>query len=147
MGFFLFFELGKFHFEKYKNLFSISVSRNIRKAFFWENIRKFRFLKYKKIFYWENIRNFFRADFFRKKYKKVLGEKFWRLRLESALGSSIWYYYILAGIHFIFLKKVLDQTWKSFNIKFGFQEKDQESTYQVRQILKLFWKLVDLILA
>ena len=44
-------------------------------------------------------------------------------------------------------KKVLDQTWKSFNIKFGFQEKDWQSTCQVRQILKLFWKLVDLILA
>ena len=38
--------------------------------FFWENKRKFHFLKYKKSFFWENIRNFFRVGFFRKKYKK-----------------------------------------------------------------------------
>ena len=46
--------------------------------------------------------------------------------------------HILAGIHFIFLKNVPDQTWKAFNTKYGPQQKDQESSYQVGQILALF---------
>ena len=54
--------------------------------------------------------------------------------------------HILAGIYFIFLKKVLDQTWKAFNTNFGRQGKDQDSSYQVRQILALFCKLVAPIL-
>ena len=45
---------------------------------------------------------------------------------------------ILAGIYFFFLKIVLDQTWKFFNTKFGPQWTDQESSYQVRQILAFF---------
>ena len=39
-----------------------------------------------------------------------------------------------------------DQTWKPFNTKCGLQWKDQESSYQVRQILALFCMLVALIL-
>ena len=35
---------------------------------------------------------------------------------------------ILAKIFFIFLKNVLDQTWKAFNTKFGRQWKDREKT-------------------
>ena len=52
----------------------------------------------------------------------------------------------LTGIYFIFLKNVLDQTWKAFNTKFGPQWEDRESSYQIRQILALFCKLVALIL-
>ena len=54
--------------------------------------------------------------------------------------------YILPVIYFIFLKNVLDKTWKAFNTKFEPQWKDQKSSYQVRQILALFRKLVALIL-
>ena len=54
--------------------------------------------------------------------------------------------HILAGIYFIFLSNVLDQTWKAFNTKFGPQWKGRESSYQVRQSLAFFWKLVALIL-
>ena len=54
--------------------------------------------------------------------------------------------HILAGIYFIFLKKVLDQTWKAFNNKFGHYWKDRKSSYQVGQILALFCKLVALTL-
>ena len=54
--------------------------------------------------------------------------------------------HILTGIYFIFLKNVLDQTWKAFNTKFGPQWEDRESSYQIRQILALFCKLVALIL-
>ena len=54
--------------------------------------------------------------------------------------------HILAGIYFIFLKKVLDQTWKAFNTNFGRQGKYQESSYHVRQILAFFCKLVAPIL-
>ena len=39
-----------------------------------------------------------------------------------------------------------DQTWKTFNTKFGPQWKDRESSYRVRQILTLFCILVALIL-
>ena len=56
----------------------------------------------------------------------------------------------LFGIYFIFLKKkkkILEQTWKSFNTKFGPQWKDQENIYYVRQVLALFSKLVALILS
>ena len=52
----------------------------------------------------------------------------------------------LAGICFIFLKDVLDYTWKAFNTKFRPQWKDRESSYQVRPILAPFCKLVSLIL-
>ena len=54
--------------------------------------------------------------------------------------------HILAGICFIFLKNVADQTWNTFNIKFGPQLKDRERCYWVRQILALFCILVALIL-
>ena len=35
-----------------------------------------------------------------------------------------------AGIFFIFLKNVIEQTWKVFNTKFGPQWKDRKSSYQ-----------------
>ena len=38
---------------------------------------------------------------------------------------------ILTGKHFIFLKNVLDQTWKSFDKKLGTLWKVQKSGYQV----------------
>ena len=44
----------------------------------------------------------------------------------------------LAGICFIFLKCLLDQSWKAFNIKFAYQCKDLNRSYQVRQNLVLF---------
>ena len=53
----------------------------------------------------------------------------------------------LAEIYFIFLKKnILHKIWKAFNAKFGPQWKDWESTYQEKQILVLFRKLIALIL-
>ena len=54
--------------------------------------------------------------------------------------------HILAGIYFIFLKKVLYQTWKTFNTKVEPQWTDWERSYQVKQILALFCKLIALIL-
>ena len=41
-----------------------------------------------------------------------------------------------------FLGNVLDQTWNAFDYKFGPQSKVKESSYQERQILKLFCKSV-----
>ena len=52
----------------------------------------------------------------------------------------------LAAIYIIFLKNVLDQTWKSFNTKFRPQWKDQKRSYQVKLILAIFCKLVVLML-
>ena len=52
------------------------------------------------------------------------------------------YGFILAGIYFIFMKK----SWKTFNIKFGPQWKDRESSFEVKHILRPFCKLVALIL-
>ena len=49
-------------------------------------------------------------------------------------------------IYFIFLKNVPDQAWKSFNTKFGAQWKDPKNSYQVRQDLPLFCKLIALSL-
>ena len=48
--------------------------------------------------------------------------------------------------YFIFLKNFLKQTWKSFNTKVEPQQKDRNSSYQVRQILALFYNLVAVIL-
>ena len=67
---------------------------------------------------------------------------FYVLSTASVVKNS----HILAGIYFIFLKNVLDQAWKVFNAKFGPQQKDRGSSYQVRQILALFYKLVAPIL-
>ena len=36
--------------------------------------------------------------------------------------------HILAGIYFIFLKNVLEQTWKAFNTKFGPPWNNRESS-------------------
>ena len=52
--------------------------------------------------------------------------------------------HILSGIYYIFLKNVIDQTWKAFITIFWFQWKDRESSNQVIQILALFCKLVAL---
>ena len=70
-----------------------SIFLDIRKYFFWENMRKSYFPKYKKFLslrlegsFSQNIILFFRVgDFFRKKkiWKSYLKEKFWGLRLES----------------------------------------------------------------
>ena len=54
--------------------------------------------------------------------------------------------HILVGSYFIFLKNVLDQTRHTFNTKFGLQSRVWESSYQVRQILRFFCKVVTLIL-
>ena len=43
------------------------------------------------------------------------------------------------GIFFMFLEIQLDQTCKAFNTLFGSQWKDRESSFQVRQILELFF--------
>ena len=51
-----------------------------------------------------------------------------------------------ARIYLIVLKIVLKQTRDSFNIKFRPQWKDRKSSYQQRQILALFYKLIALIL-
>ena len=40
-----------------------------------------------------------------------------------------------------FYKKVLHQTWKTFNTKFGPQSKERKSSYQIRQILALFLQI------
>ena len=50
------------------------------------------------------------------------------------------------GIYFIFLKNSLKQTWKSFHAKLQPQWKDQQNSFQVRQILALFCNFVALIL-
>ena len=52
----------------------------------------------------------------------------------------------LAEIYLIFLKNVLDQTWKSSDAKFWSHWKDWKSSCQVRQNLALSRKLVALIL-
>ena len=52
----------------------------------------FIFGNIRKALFWENIRIFFRADYFKKKYKKLFREIFWGLRPESALERCIVYY-------------------------------------------------------
>ena len=51
----------------------------------------------------------------------------------------------LEEVYFIFLKKLMHQTWKSFNTEFEPQGKDRRS-YQVRRNLAFFRMLVTLIL-
>ena len=67
------------------------ISRNIRKAFFWDNIRNFLSLELKSSISW-NIRNFFRGVFFL---------FFFELGLKNVPGSSIIYYWFWeSGIYF-----------------------------------------------
>ena len=67
------------------------ISRNIRKAFFWDNIRNFLILELKSSISW-NIRNFFRGVFFL---------FFFELGLKNVPGSSIIYYWFWeSGIYF-----------------------------------------------
>ena len=57
--------IRKFHFLKYNEFFEVFVSQNIRKAFFWENIRFFLILALESSIS-QNIKkykNFFREDF------------------------------------------------------------------------------------
>ena len=62
-------------------------------------------------------------------------------RAQIAINS-----HILAAIYLIFLKNVLDQTWRSLKIEFGPQRKYRKKSYQVRQNLSLFCNLVAPIL-
>ena len=67
------------------------ISRNIRKAIFWDNIRNFLILELKSSISW-NIRNFFRGVFFL---------FFFELGLKNVPGSSIIYYWFWeSGIYF-----------------------------------------------
>ena len=67
------------------------ISRNIRKAIFWDNIRNFLILELKRSISW-NIRNFFRGVFF---------FFFFELGLKNVPGSSIIYYWFWeSGIYF-----------------------------------------------
>ena len=67
------------------------ISRNIRKAFFWDNIRNFLILELKSSISW-NVRNFFRGVFFL---------FFFELGLKNVPGSSIIYYWFWeSGIYF-----------------------------------------------
>ena len=52
----------------------------------------------------------------------------------------------LAGIYLIFLKAVLDLTWKPFHTEFWPQLKDRKSNYQVGNNLAIFCNLVSLSL-
>ena len=49
--------------------------------------------------------------------------------------------HIYAKTVFTFAKSVLNQTWNSFNTKFEPQWEDRKSSYQVRQLLGVFWLL------
>ena len=72
---------------------------------------------------------------------KMIVWKFFLLTASVLKISQIKYI-----IYFTFLKNVLNQTWRSFNIKLEPQWKDRKSSYQVRQILALFCNLIALIL-
>ena len=49
-------------------------------------------------------------------------------------------------LHYLYIKKFLKQTWKSFNTNFWPQSKNWKSSYKVRQIFTLSWYLIALIL-
>ena len=63
------------------------------------------------------------------------------LTAKFVKNSHIW-----PRIYFIFLKNVLKESWNSFNTKFQPQWKARKTSYQVRQILALFFYLIALIL-
>ena len=54
--------------------------------------------------------------------------------------------HILAGMYSIFLKSVLDKTWKSLDTEFETQWKDRKSSYKVRKNLAISCNSVALIL-
>ena len=74
---------------------------------------------------------------------KMIAWKFFLCFLTASVLKSS---HIKSIIYFIFLKNVLNQTWRSFNIKLQSQWKDRKSSYIVRQILALFCNLIALIL-
>ena len=61
-----------------------SVSGNIRKGFFWENVRNYLIIELERSFSW-NIRNFFGVDFV----------YYFKLKPKNMLGSCILYYCLL----------------------------------------------------
>ena len=63
----------------------VPFSPNLKKAFFWENIRNFSILELESPISW-NIRNFLGGWIF---------FHFFAFRLKSALGSCILYYFLL----------------------------------------------------
>ena len=54
--------------------------------------------------------------------------------------------HIMVGIYYISLKNLSRPNLKAFNIKLGLQRTNWESSYQVRRILALFYKLFALLL-
>ena len=69
---------------KYKKFFFLKgfISRNTRNAFFfWENIRKFHFLKYEKNFFLRKYKKFFQGKILRARVVKC--KKFFSLRARK----------------------------------------------------------------
>ena len=81
-----------------------------------------------------------------KYYETDCLQNFLSLFMFLLTAKSVKKSHILARMFFIFLKKVLKQTWNSFSTKFQPQWKDWKSSYQARQILGLFCHLMALIL-
>ena len=75
-----------------------SVSGNIRKGFFWENVRNYLIIELERSFYW-NIRNFFWVDFV----------YYFKLKPKNMLGSCILYYCLLPTdfINYLFFSVIL----------------------------------------
>ena len=79
--FFFYFSSSESYFLKYKKVCRVSVSRNIRKSFIWENIRNFLKLEPESSIS-QNIRkykNFFQREFF----------SFFKLGLKSSISWNI----------------------------------------------------------
>lgn len=99
-------------FSKYKYFLSLelesSISQNIGKTFFKENIRKICFLKYKKRFFWKNERNFFREGFLGKNVIIFFIETFSELRPESVLSCCkiTFFCYLIVNVSKVYTAKV-----------------------------------------
>ena len=63
--------------------------------------------------------------------KNILGQTWAAIIINS---------HILAGIYLVFLKYVLEQTWRSFKTEFGPQQKYTKKSYQGRQKFSTFLK-------
>ena len=81
-----------------------------------------------------------------KYYEKDCLQIFFLLLMSLLKIKIVKNIYILSKIYLIFLKNVLKQTRKSFNSKFQTQWKACSSSYQLKQILAVFFELIPLIL-
>ena len=111
-----------------KNLRVTKIVKQITVVFVWNSAQREKF-------------NFYFSEGFCLKMLPTRLQSFLFLFMSLVTVLIVKNSHILAGIYFIFLKNVHDQTWKSFNTKFRPQWKDRKSSYQSKTDFSIFLQI------